>query len=81
MNILIILGHPNPNSFNHAIAHTIYETLDKHNHHIIMHDLYAEAFNPLMSREEVVDDVIPDVIQTHCDELVSADGVIVVHPN
>ena len=38
MNISIILAHPNPGSFNHAIAATVAETLRRNGHNPIVHE-------------------------------------------
>lgn len=82
MNISIILAHPDPKSFNHAIAHTAKEQLLQNDHTVFFHDLYQENFPPLLPTEEIARDaVLPDVISTHCRELVTADGIIIVHPN
>lgn len=82
MNISIILAHPNPRSFNHAIAATVAETLRRNGHHPIVHDLCAEKFDPVLPAEELVRDaVLPPVIRQHCDEIVAADGIIIIHPN
>ena len=82
MNILIILAHPDPISFNHAIARTAAETAKKNGHTVILHDLYAEKFDPILPGEELprlVD--LPPWVAQHCEELVDAAGLIFVHPN
>ena len=82
MNILILLGHPDPGSFNHALAQAVRDDLRAGGHDVIFHDLYAERFEPLIAAEEIpAKGPIPPSIQKHCDELVSADGIVVVHPN
>jgi NAD(P)H dehydrogenase (quinone) len=82
MNILIILGHPGPKSFNHALALGAYDALHNDGHHVILHDLCAEDFDPLLPAEEIPESgSIPPLIQKHCEELRSADGIIIVHPN
>jgi NAD(P)H dehydrogenase (quinone) len=82
MNILIILGHPGPKSFNHALAWGAYDALHNDGHHVILHDLCAEDFDPLLPAEEIPESgSIPPLIQKHCEELRSADGIIIVHPN
>ena len=82
MEILIILGHPDPNSFNHAMAATVHQTLKADGHQVIFHDLSAEGFDPLLPAREIPEtgDLPPD-IQTHCEELRTADGIVIVHPN
>jgi len=82
MRILIILGHPDPKSFNHAIASDVYDALGNDGHHVTLHDLYAEAFDPLLPLQEIPErGAIPAVIQKHCEDLRSADGIVIVHPN
>ena len=49
---------------------------------MIYHDLYAEKFVPLLYEEEIPRDAeIPPEIERHIEEVLSADGYIVVHPN
>jgi len=82
MNILVILGHPDPDSFNHAIARSVCKTLENSNHEVIFHDLYQERFDPLLPAEEIAETgPVPAVIRNHCEELQSADGLVIVHPN
>ena len=82
MKILIILGHPDPGSLNHAIAHAVRDDLHERGHEVIFHDLQAERFDPLLTAEEIPEHgAISTAIQTHCEELCSADGIVIVHPN
>jgi putative NADPH-quinone reductase len=82
MQISVILAHPDPNSFNHAIAHTAVEELKQHTAEIHFHDLYQERFNPLLPIEEFPKDApLPPEVEAHCREIASADGIIIVHPN
>jgi len=82
LNISVILAHPDNQSFNHAIARTAVTQLQKNGHRVIFHDLYAEQFDPLLPSPEIPTETLlpPDVVK-HCDEISSADGIIVVHPN
>lgn len=81
-HISVILGHPQPGSFNHAIAHTVVETLRNMGHQVWYHDLYAEGFNPVLPAEEIPKTAkLPEDIQKHCDELSAADGIVIIHPN
>ena len=82
MKISIILAHPNPGSFNHAIANTAVETLRRNGHEVILHDLCKEQFPPLLSAVEFQKDAkLEPIIARHCEEIASADGIIIVHPN
>jgi len=82
MNISIILAHPNPGSFNHAIAATAADTLRANGHEILLHDLCQEQFPPLLPAAELQKNAKLDpVIARHGEEIVAADGIIIVHPN
>lgn len=82
MRISIILGHPNPGSFNHAIARTAANALRRQGHALFFHDLYAEKFDPLLPAAEFDENApLPPLVRQHCDEIASADGIIIVHPN
>lgn len=82
MEISVILAHPRPGSFNHAIAETVVATLHEQGHGVQFHDLYAEAFDPVLPSEEIDRDaVLPPSIGQHCSEIAAADGIVFVHPN
>ena len=82
MKISIILAHPNPGSFNHAIAGSAANTLRQNGHEVLLHDLYQEKFPPLISAAEFQASAKLDpVVARHCEEVVKADGIIIVHPN
>lgn len=79
---LLILAHPNPTSLNHALADAVRGALVEHGHTVWFHDLYAEALDPVLPAGEVPRDAPLDaVIARHCEELASADGIVIVHPN
>ena len=82
MRVLTILAHPQPGSFNHAIAKAALSALETGGHEIIFHDLYAEGFDPLLRSEEIPKGAqIDEALARHCRDLAEADGIIVVHPN
>jgi len=82
VKVLVILAHPDSDSFNHAIASTAIEALKENGHEVIFHDLYKERFDPILLHEEIPKDADLDkLIERHCAELAEADGIIVVHPN
>jgi putative NADPH-quinone reductase len=82
MNISVIVGHPHKKSFNIAIAETVVDQLRKNFHTVSYHDLYEENFDPVLTAEELAagkpDD---DLVKQHCEQIKSADGIIVIHPN
>jgi putative NADPH-quinone reductase len=82
MNISIILAHPSPGSFNHAIAEQATAALTANGHRVSFHDLYAEGFDPVLPAAEIPSRAdIPEDIAEHCSEIAAADGIVVVHPN
>lgn len=82
MNVSIILGHPASGSFNHAIAAVAAQALRARGDQVILHDLHAERFDPVYTPAELVRDaVLPPDIEEHCRQVLSADALIVVHPN
>ncbi len=82
MKILVILGHPDKDSFNHAIAQTAVDTLRKNRHSVWFHDLHKEKFDPLLPSDEIPKNgIVPQEVAAYCKELLSADGIIIVHPN
>ncbi len=82
MKILVILGHPEEGSFNHAIADVTIQKLQENGHEVIFHDLYAEKFDPILLSEEIPKEAELDpLIEKHCKEISEADGIIIIHPN
>ena len=53
MRISVILAHPRPGSFNHAIAKTSVQTLMQNGHQVAFHDLYLESFDPILRSAEI----------------------------
>lgn len=82
MNISIILAHPSPDSFNHAIAQTANEQLLSNGHSVAFHDLYRERFDPILPMDEIPRQAtLPEDVAKHCLEIAKAQGIIIVHPN
>ncbi len=82
MNILVILAHPDPVSFNRAIAERVCYQLETDQHTVTFHDLYQNDFPPVLPGDEMPRDAALDPqISRYCDDLTTADGIVVVHPN
>src|ERR1019366_4190822 len=56
MKISIILAHPTPGSFTHAIATTAADALRQSGYDVILHDLCREQFQPLLTAAELQKD-------------------------
>ncbi len=82
LKITLILAHPEKSSFNHAIAQTAVSQIKKNGHIVFFHDLYSEKFASVLHSSEIPSDArIPPEIQTYCNEIKNADGIVIVHPN
>ena len=82
MKVSIIVCHPNQASFNHALAGAIRGSLEQAGHSVRLHDLHAEAFDPVYGPEEHKREaVLPPAIAAHVEELCEAEGLVIVHPN
>jgi len=82
MKISMILAHPCAGSFNHAIAATARCALAESGHEVILHDLYAEGFDPVMPDSELAAAAKPPAqIEAHYREIAEADGIVIIHPN
>ena len=63
MKISVILAHPDKKSFNHAIAEKVIETLKKNKYEIYFHDLYKEKFDPILKKDEILQESsVPEII-------------------
>ncbi|MGB8297901.1 MAG: NAD(P)H-dependent oxidoreductase [Polyangia bacterium] len=82
MNISVILSHPRPDSFNHALALAAVDAARAAGHEFRFHDLQAEGFDPVLpAGEETASAAVPSIVDLHCREIVEADGIVIVHPN
>jgi NAD(P)H dehydrogenase (quinone) len=82
MDVSVILGHPRPDSLNHALAATAAEVARAAGHRVRFHDLQAEGFDPVLPPgEEPAGAPLPPLVEAHCREIAEADGIVIVHPN
>lgn len=82
MKILIVLAHPDRASLNHALADCAARAARQRGHAVTLRDLYAEGFDPILPGPEVPKGAtLPAWLRSHCDDLASAEGIVVVHPN
>jgi NAD(P)H dehydrogenase (quinone) len=82
MKIVVVLGHPNSDSFNGAIARTAVQTLRAAGHEVAFHDLYRDGFDPILTMEEIAAAEVADPqVKTYCHDVANADGLVIVHPN
>lgn len=84
MQILLVFAHPLETSFLGVLHSRVVESLRQRGHAVDDLDLYAENFNPVMSRQTYVDylDTIANRAQAkpYVDRLLAADALILISP-
>ena len=80
---LVVLGHPGPNSFNASIAQQYAKTVQANHQEVILRDLYALGFDPLLKEPErtasTTDTVAADV-RTELDLINRCDVLTFIFP-
>lgn len=84
MKTLVVHCHPNPDSFNHALYRTALAALEPR-HQVRAIDLYAEGFDPTLTREERIayldnPGLIRERVKPHVDALLWAEHLVFVYP-
>lgn len=83
MKNLIIYAHPNPASLNHFFKETVLESLEKADQEVVVRDLNAIHFNPVLSLEDMQGQrmgQIADDVRTEQDLITWADQIIFIYP-
>ena len=82
MAYCVILAHPDPGSFNHALARAACDALAGLGREVHCFDLYAEGFDPRLPAAELGRDApLDDALARHCAAAAAAQGFVIVHPN
>ena len=84
MQVLVIYCHPVAESFAAAAHKAVLQTLIEAGHEVTDVDLYAENFDPVMSRQERLDYLNTDrnerLVKRYDEQLASADAIVLVYP-
>lgn len=83
MKHLIVYAHPHPESLNHSILETTVNALKKHGHEVVVRDLYALDFQPVLKPEDTAAMKVgetPDDIKTEQDHIAEADAITFIYP-
>ncbi|GAA2622251.1 NAD(P)H-dependent oxidoreductase [Actinomadura fulvescens] len=86
MRIAVYLAHPRPDSFNHALASAVADELSARGAEVVLHDLYAEGFDPALPAAETgtVDAAASstdDLVARYRAEIADLDAFVFIHPN
>ncbi len=85
MRVMVVHAHPVETSYNGALYNVVLETLRARGHEVVPVDLYAENFDPVMSRagrleyHHVPDNVTPE-LRPYVDRLMTAEAFVAVYP-
>jgi len=80
---LVVVGHPAPESFSHALARHYCASVDACGQDAILHDLYASGFDPLLRSEERPEAPgfrISDDVREELALIRDADAITLVYP-
>jgi NAD(P)H dehydrogenase (quinone) len=83
MNHLIVYSHPNPKSFCHAILETAVKTLQSKGHEVVVRDLYALGFDPVLKGSDFVgfqSGNISSDIKAEQEKISSAEVITYIYP-
>ena len=85
MLIQVVHCHPLADSFSHALFDTVVKTLERNGHDVIATDLYAQAFDPVMTEAErasyMSNDYQGGAVQAYIDLLKKVDGFVLCYPH
>ena len=83
MNHLLIYAHPNPNSFNHAVVQAIIGEFRKAGKELLLRDLYAMHFNPVLAAADfsaIQNGTVCEDVKAEQELIRATDVLIVVYP-
>jgi putative NADPH-quinone reductase len=84
MRVLVVFAHPVESSYNAALHHAVVRALTRAGHAVDDLDLYAERFNPVLTRDERLAYHGPGLnlepVAPYVERLRRAEGVVWVFP-
>src|SRR5437870_3871516 len=85
MRAVLIVAHPDPDSYTHAIARRVVQGLTAGGHQVTVHDLYAEGFAAAMSYDERhayhgEQPVLDPLVAQHITDITAAHTLIYIYP-
>lgn len=85
MRALVVLAHPNPDSFAHELARRAHAGLIAGGHEAVLVDLHAIGFTAAMSAAEReayhgTEPILDPLVRTHAELVTSVDTLVFVYP-
>lgn len=82
MKVSVILAHPYEKSFNHGIYQQVIASFEARGAKVYAHDLYAEGFDPVLTRSELGKDPSTDeLVNQYTNEMLDSKYLVFIHPN
>jgi putative NADPH-quinone reductase len=79
--ILLIIGHPNPSSFNHVIAKQYAEAAQTAGHAVEVLDLQALQFDPILRHGYAAEQALEPDLRMAQEAILRADHIVTVFPS
>lgn len=76
---LIIFAHPNPNSFTKAMVERVVQATQTAGANVVIRDLYAMNFNPILSAAEMKSELSAEILQEQ-QYIREADLITLIYP-
>jgi NAD(P)H dehydrogenase (quinone) len=84
MRIFVIYAHPLESSFNAALHSQVVSKLCQRGYEIDDYDLYAESFDPVLSRDDRITYNVVAVnrrrVAPYVDSLLAANALVLIYP-
>ena len=80
---LVVFSHPNPSSFNARVCRAYVEELERHGHAVVLRDLYALKFDPVLRMDDfdgVRRGSVPDDVCAEQGHVIWADVITFISP-
>ena len=78
MYIVIIISHPNPDSFCHALLNSFVDGAKIASQDVHIIDLYKDKFNPIMSLDEMRGDISDPIVINYQKQIKNADCIVFI---
>ena len=80
MNVNIIIAHPNPDSFCHALLQSFVDGAKEADHKVYIIDLYKDQFDPIISLDEMRGEISDPVVKNYQKQIKNADYLVFIYP-
>lgn len=84
MRVLVLFAHPVETSFQAALHRAAVGALTEAGHEVDDLDLYADGFDPILSRQERIDyldeEICRNPVETYVNRVLAAEAIVLIYP-